>query len=156
MKDADEFYKPEIKQKVLIDGIAGETIAKGSTGKIIQKGFLTSVQTNFASIANNLTSIFYSYNSKDLVNSSLIIIKKDNTAKLYSKFPLSMLMRAKKDIKKGTLVNREDIFDIAKLEFKDSVYEINIEADDKIIFIFRMDWKFGIFFDFTKKMIRKN
>lgn len=152
MKDADEFYKPEIKQKVLIDGIAGETIAKGSTGKIIQKGFLTSVQTNFASIANNLTSIFYSYNSKDLVNSSLIIIKKDNTAKIYSKFPLSMLMRAKKDIKKGTLVNREDIFDIAKLEFKDSVYEINIEADDKIIFIFRMDWKFGIFFDFTKKI----
>ena len=80
MKDADEFYKPEIKQKVLVHGIAAETIAKGATGKIIQKGFITSLQTNFTSTANDIISLFYSGNLKDSVNSSLILIKNDNSA----------------------------------------------------------------------------
>ncbi len=56
MKDADEFYKPEIKQKVLVDGIAGETIAKGAKGKMLinklqdlqEKGILTGVVYNAA------------------------------------------------------------------------------------------------------------
>jgi len=152
MKNTDKFYKPEIKQKVLVSGIVAESVDKGATVKIIQKGFMTSLQSNFISTANNLLSLFYSSNLKDSINNSLILIKKDNSAKVYSKFPLSLMMRAKGDIKKGTLVTKEDVFDISKLEFKDSRYEIEIESDDKIIFLFRIDWKFGLFFDFTQKI----
>lgn len=153
MKDADEFYKPEIKQNVVVDGIAAETIAKNSKGSIIQKGFMTSLQINFfVTVVNNILRLFHSNQLRDSINNLLIIIKKDNTAKIYSKFPLSMLTRGKKDVKKGTLLTKEDIFSIDKLEFKDEIYEVNIESDDKIIFIFRVDWKFGMFFDFTKKI----
>jgi len=156
LKDADVFYKPEIRQNSLVDGIAAETITKEAGGKIIQKRFMTSLQPNFITIANNLLQLFYINQSKDSINKLLILIRKDNTAKIYSKFPISMLFRAKRDIKKGTHVTNEDVFDIAKLEFRDSIYEINIEKDDKILFLFRIDWKFGLFFDFTKKLDLEN
>src|SRR3972149_6602938 len=138
MKNADEFYKPVIKQNVLIDGIAAETIAKGSKGNILRKGFMNSLQPNFSSPANNLISFFYPSYSIDSINSLLILIKNDNTAKI--------------DFNKGTFVKKEDIFDIEKLEFHDAIYEIKIEPNDKIIFIFRIDWKFGLYFDFTRKL----
>jgi len=152
MKDADEFYKPVIKENILVDGIAAETIAKDSRGKIIQKGFLTSLQSNFVTVINNLLQLFHLIQSKDSVDTLVILIDKNNTAKIYSKFPLSVQLRVKKDIKKDSLVTKEDIFDMNRIEFKDRIYEINIKEEDKIVFLFRIDWKFGLFFDFTKKM----
>ena len=156
MKNADEFYKPVVKQNVLIDGIAAETIAKGSKGNIMRKGFMNSLQPNFSSPANNLISFFYPSYLIDSINSLLILIKNDNTAKIYSNFPLSMSTRAKIDVNKGTFIKKEDIFDIEKLEFQDAIYEIKIEPNDKIIFIFRIDWKFGLYFDFTRKLNLEN
>ncbi len=155
MKDADEFYKPEIKKNVLIDGIAAETIAKNSTGKIIQKGFITSLQKDFEILANNILQPFYP-NQLNHINKALIIITKNNIAKIYSKFPLSVLTNAKEDIKDGELVIEEKIFDIIELEFRDDLYKINIENGDRIIFIFRVDWKFGLYFDFTKELNLEN
>ena len=152
MKNADDYYKPALKENVLVDGIAAESIAKDSKGAIIQKGFMTSLQIDFVTVANNLLKIFDSVQLKDSINSTLILINNDNTAKIYSNFPLSMQSRVKKDIKKGTLATKEDIFDICKLEFEDEIYKVDIKSDDKIIFLFRIDWKFGLFFDFSKKM----
>ncbi len=149
LKDADEFYKPIIKKEVKVDGIVAETMASGSTGMMSVKGFITSLQAKFPITANHLMSLLDLTNS---ANDTLIIIKKDNTAKIYPKFPMAMLIGAKGDLKKGAIVTREHIFDISKLEFKDAVYEINLETDDKVIFLFRMDWKFGLFYDFTKKL----
>ena len=126
LKDADEFYKPKIKQNVLIDGIAAETIAKNSTGKILQRGFITSLQKDFEILARNILQPFYP-NQLNHINNALIIIKKDNTAKIYSKFPLSVLTNAKGDIKKGELVTEENVFDMIELEFRDDLYEISIE-----------------------------
>lgn len=61
-------------------------------------------------------------------------------------------MGAKKDMEKGIFVFKKDVFDITKLEFKDAIYEIKINPDDKIIFLFRVDWQFGLFYDFTQEV----
>jgi hypothetical protein len=151
MKDADEFYKPTTKEVEDFAGITAEPIAAGTSGEIIQKMFVTSLHPNFPTIASNVLSYFDLSFFINSINTALIIIK-NNTAKIYRKFPLSMQMISKRDIKYGTIVMRKDIFDIAKLEFKDSIYEISIEDGDKIIYLFRENWKFGLFFDFTKKL----
>lgn len=150
MKDADEFYKPKIKENIQLDGIAAGAAEKDSAGPIFRKGFMMSLQSNFVTLANNLMRPFSI--SRDSINKVLIIIKNDNTAKIYSIFPLSIQVRAKKDIKTPTFVTKDDVFDISALEFKDEIFEINIEEDDKIIYLFRVDWKFGLYFDFTKKL----
>ncbi len=152
MKDVDEFYKPQIKQNVLVDGVAAETIASGEKVKIIQKGFASSLQPSFTLIANNLLPFFYPAQLTNSINKLLVIIKKDNRAKIYSDFPVSGLMRSKRDIKKEELVTEEDVADIDTLEFRDLEYEVNIEEADKIVFLFRIGWKFGLFFDFTKML----
>jgi len=150
MKDADKVYKPEIKQKVLVDGVAVESADKGAKIKFIKKGFITSLQDDFKFTADQFISLFSPSNPK--INELLVLIKNDNSAKIYSKFPLSARMRAKGDVKKGASLTREDIFDISTLEFRDSIYEIDIENDDKVIYLFRIGWEFGLFFDLTKKL----
>jgi hypothetical protein len=149
MKDADEFYTPVIKKDVFVSWIAAETIPDKATGEISIKGFKTSLQSNFSITANGLMWLFGLPNS---INQALILIDKNNTAKIYSEFPLSMLMGAKKDMEKGIFVFKKDVFDITKLEFKDAIYEIKINPDDKIIFLFRVDWQFGLFYDFTQEV----
>ncbi|MCK5743562.1 MAG: hypothetical protein KAH30_02385 [Caldisericia bacterium] len=147
MKNADEFYKPTIKE---VEGNFGIT-ATGASGELILKMFVTSLHPNFPIISKNILSYFNLSFFINSINTALIIIK-NNTAKIYKIFPLSMQMMPKRDIKYGTIVMKEDIFDIAKLEFKDSIYEVNIEDGDRIIYLFRENWKFGLYFDFTKKL----
>lgn len=152
MKDADEIYKPEIKKDMIVDGIAGETVSSGSKIKVIQKGFISSFEKDFSLIANNIISFLYPSSLSKPIDKLLVIINKDNKAKIYSDFPLVALMRGKKDIKKDEMITEEDVADIDTIEFKDLNFEINIEKTDKIIFLFRIGWKFGLFFDFTKTL----
>ncbi len=149
MKNADEFYIPIIKSDVLIDGISAAPAQKGGQALILQKAFVHSLQSDFATIVNNLVNFFYSSLSRRTINEGLVIIKKDNTAKIYSEFPLSLQMHAKKDMSKGTLVTAEDVFEITEMQFKDAIYQIDIDSGDKIIYLFRIEWKFGLYFDLT-------
>jgi len=153
MKDADEFYKPLIKEHISIDGVAAESADAGMEVSVIQRGFTTSFQPYFTKIADDLMKIC-ALPINDSINEVLIIIKKDNTAKIYLKFPMILQSRVKKNItyNANAVVYSEDIFDIGEIEFRDSIYEIKIEKEDKIIFLFRVHWKFGVFFDFTKDM----
>lgn len=152
MKNADEFYKPEIKPNILVDGIAAETTPPNSKSKIMQEGFITSLQSDFDKIASNISQLFYSNKPINSINNYLIIIKKDNVAKIYSEFPISIKSNAKRNIQERESITKEDIFDIVELKFKNDIYEIEIENEDKIIFLFRVDWKFGLYFNFTKRI----
>lgn len=156
MKNADEFYKPIIKANTLIDGISAAPAQKGATALVMQKGFVHSLQTDFAIIANNLISHFFHGHLRNHLNQALIVIKNDNTAMIYSEFPIAMQVLAKKDIAAGTLVTEEDVFEMTDIQFKDAIYQIHIENGDKLIYFFRIGWKFGLFFDFTKTLDSTN
>jgi len=150
MKDADEIYKPQIKQNVLVDGVAAETVASGEIGTMIQKDFIHSSQPEFSLIANNLISLINPPVTN--IDKLLVIIKKDNTAKIYAEFPIVASIRGKKDVKKEDLITVEEIADIDTIEFRDLEHEINIEETDKVVFLFRAGWRFGLYFNFTKSL----
>ena len=148
MRDADEFYKPEIKPNVQIDGVALESASSGSKINVIQTGFVTSIQDDLPINFDTLLGPFYPKTLGSL-NKALIIIKKEKTAKVYHNFPLALSANTRRDVVKGEDITEEDIFDIGKLEFRDNDYEVNIEKTDKIIFLFRIKWAFGLYFDFS-------
>jgi len=152
IKDADEFYKPRIKKDVKIDGIAAETVEDGGVCKMIQKDFIFSSQDNFEQYSNNILAPFLDPFSKNEVNNLLVIIGKDHTARIYTKFPQILKIRSKIDVKKGDPVLVEDIVDIEELKFSDSVQDIAIEEGDQIIWFFRVGLKFGLYFDLTRTL----
>ncbi|VVB79967.1 Uncharacterised protein [uncultured archaeon] len=152
LKDADEFYKPLIKEDVKIDGIAAETVESGKVGKMLQRAFITSDSDDFRYITN-LVKFFVGPQDLNSMNNLLVIIKKDNKAKIYTKFPLILEVRARQVIKKGTAVTKTNLVDIGAIGFFDSVYGVSIEEGDKILWLFRVGWRFGSYFDFTGKMI---
>ena len=151
MKDADELYKPELKYNIQIDGIALESASSGSKVNVIQSGFITSIQDDLPIKFDTLLAPFYPKKLSSL-NKALVIIKKDKTAKIYPDFPLSMYANARGDVVEGQDITEEDIFDIKSIEFKDKNYEVNIEATDKIIFLFRVKWAFGLYFDLSSNI----
>ena len=124
-------------------------------GKVPQTGFITSLQNDLPITFDSVLKPFYP-NELNLLNNALVIIKKDNTAKIYHQFPLALSVNSKGSVIKGQAVTEEDIFDIVKLEFKDATYEVNIESSDKIIFLFRIKWTFGLYFNFSKNIDLKN
>ena len=151
-KNAYEFYKPIIVKDIKVDWITGETIPSGETWIMITKKFISSLEENFYTYSTNMLSLFIWGNIWDHLNRILIIIKEDNTAKIYRKFPMSVWIIAKQDIKAGSLIWKRQIADIESIEFNDSEYEIEIEQWDKIIWLFRIDWRFWLYFDFSKTL----
>lgn len=74
----------------------------------------------------------------------LVLIHKDLSADVYlNDFPVRVLMMAKRAMNKGEVVRTSDIADIRELTFEG----IHIKDTDKVIYCFKVGWKFGLFFD---------
>jgi len=148
-------YKPEILNEVKVSGITISTIGVGEFGKVLVKAFITSYEKRFSKYAKNILSLFKQLHL-DSINRLLVIIKPDFKAYVYQNFPESILVRVKNSVKKGSVLNRNNIADILKVEFKDSVCEIQYEDGDQIIWLFRSKFVFGLYFDFSCKMEKKS
>ena len=75
-----------------------------------------------------------------------MIIHQDLSADLYvNDFGVLVEIQAKRDIKAGEVVTQRDIADIRKVKFQD----IEIIDTDKVIYCFKVGWRFGLFFDLT-------
>ena len=118
--------------------------------KVISKGSFTSDQKEFYNYTEQISNIFL--NRADVfidgVCQFLIIIHRDLSADLYiNNFPVVAEIRAKRKIQKDEAFSRNDIADISKLEFPDII----IEKTDKIIYCFKVGWKFALFFDLYRQ-----
>ena len=79
----------------------------------------------------------------------LILIHKDLSADLYvNDFPVAVELRAKRDVKKFEVITHGDIADIRRLKFPN----IEIVETDKVIYCFKVCWKFGLFFDLNREL----
>lgn len=149
----NEYYKPKLINNIRIDGITAETIPNGETGKIFSRKFISSVtDPNFRLVFNNIINIFCNSNAGDYLNQLLVIIKPNNTAYVYEKFPVSIGIKAAKSLKKLQPVFKGDFSDITKISFKDDVIDLNPSKEDQVIWIFRHNWIFGLYFDFSKQL----
>lgn len=78
----------------------------------------------------------------------LLVVIRTGKAHIYKDFPLQLQIRAKTDIKAGP-VHTNQILDIEEVYFKDDIEAIDIRDSDSIIWLFRYEWLFGLYFDMT-------
>lgn len=133
-----------------IVGFAVENAKKGEQVKVPSKASLISDQVEFYNYIEQISNIFLG-RAKVLINNVyqfLVIIHKDLCADLYvNDFPVAIEIRAKRDIKKGEAISQNDIADIRRLNFPN----IRIEKTDKVIYCFKVGWKFALFFDLDRR-----
>jgi len=78
----------------------------------------------------------------------LAVLHDDGTADLYvNEFPVLLKTTAKADMTKGQVVSLNDIADIRSLVFEGGL----IGETDRLIYCFKVGWKFGLFFDLERQ-----
>ncbi len=138
---------------VRIDGFAAEAAQPDSTVKVWIRLALTSDEpvfhrlvgkigeliTHHAQIAGKLINL----NSS---NSVLLVIRPDNSADLWIDTAAVMLrVLAKREMQPGALVFEQDVGDVTAMAFPC----VDIGSKDRVLYLFRQDWRFGLFFDFN-------
>lgn len=144
-------YVPNVIENVKIEEIKSDVSILIGTDNEINNSFIESTHPKFSFYLNILLSHFLPVDEIGRLNKLLVVITPNNTAKIYKLFPQSFKILAKRDISKGLPVVEDDIADITSLEFVDSFYKIEINDDDKIIFLFRLGFRQGLYFDLTGK-----
>jgi hypothetical protein len=145
-------YEPEIIEDFQLTGFSAKTVDAGEMATVVQKVFITSLEKDFSLIATNLLSVIVSIDPGASLNSLLVIIKPDNKGYVYYRFPFGCQMIAKRDLEAHRAVFRKDVVDITSVFFKDMVIDLNPEDGDRLIWLFRQNWTFGLFFDLSGKL----
>jgi len=133
-----------------LSGFAAENVKGGEMLKVLTRALLTSDSPEFYQYAEQISNIFLNKNQIQIdgVSQFLVLIHQDLSADLYiNDFAVSVEIKAKRDIKAGEVVMLGDIADIRKVKFPD----IEIKDTDKIIYCFKVGWRFGLFFDLTPR-----
>lgn len=131
-------------------GFAAENVKGGETVKVLTRALLTSDDPEFYQYSESISNIFLNKNriQIDGVCQFLVLIHQDLSADLYvNDFAVSIEIKAKRDIKAGEAVTLGDVADIRKVKFPD----IEIKDTDKVIYCFKVGWRFGLFFDLTPR-----
>lgn len=78
------------------------------------------------------------------VDTMFAIIRNDGKATVYINEPrITARVRARRSIKAGELVSKNDIVDVDQLDFG-----VEIPADLGVVFLFSIGWRKGLFYDF--------
>lgn len=131
-------------------GFAIENVASQNMAKILTRASLTSDDPDFYKYIDQISNIFFSKTGvfSNSVFQFLVLIHEDLSADLYvNEFKVSIKVMSKRSIEKGEVVTQNDIADIRELSFPD----IKIAQTDKVIYSFKVGWKFGLFFDLYRE-----
>lgn len=146
----ENWGKPITRENIRVDGLAAETIEANQKGTFIRKSFITSFESCFDKLCNNIFSLLLPSAGNNRADNLLAIIKPDYKASIYiDNFPFGFKARLKKSKEKYTVVFQNEIFDLEAISFSDAKFTPNIADGDKIIWLFRHNWRFGLFFDFS-------
>jgi len=136
-----------------VENAVGFTVSntkEGETTEVLTKAVITSDEPQFYQYIAQISTSFLNKNDicVDTVYQFLVIIHQDLSADIYvNDFQVVSEIVVKKDITKGDIVRESDIADIKSLKFP----EIEIIDTDKIIYCFKVGWKFGLFFDLDRR-----
>jgi hypothetical protein len=132
-------------------GFAAEAALEGQQVGLLTRLALTSDEPLFHELVESLAGgIHYmakqSGKTVDLrgVDLLLLVLKADATAELWlDAAAVSMEVVVKRSIQAGTFVFEEDIADIRRMSFPG----VTLDPTDKVLCVFRQDWRFGFAFD---------
>jgi hypothetical protein len=123
---------------------------KGNLAKLLIRAVFTSDDPEFYLRIDQIANQFLHPNgiNPDYLSHFMIVVHPDKTGELYyGLLPIVVEIRAKKDIKKGQPVYASDIADIRKMKF-DGIPLVN---NDRVICLFKVGWKFVLFFDLGRE-----
>lgn len=134
-------------------GFSAEAARSPGTVKVWTKLILTSDDPLFHKIVENFGAVIADLGRKvgeniDLSRADdvLLVVRPDETAELWVETAaVSAKILAKRVVSAGSLLYESDIADVIELRFP----AINIGPQDKVLYLFRQDWRFGLFFDFN-------
>jgi len=133
-----------------ISGFSPTNVNPGNYFWLLTRASITSDEPEFYRYIEQLSIPFFSRCRvfQNAVYQFLILIHEDLSAELYiNDFPINIEVLAKRDIKALELVEDRDIADIRRLKFPN----IQIADTDKLIYCFKVGWKFGLFFDLERQ-----
>ena len=140
-------YDPEIERVPELSGLSLNAAREGESVKVLQRAFFSSYDDDHRHYFGQILGQFPSLTAT-LPNDLLIVIR-DQEARIHKAFPLMMNIRPKVAIQRGRAVFQDQILDIEEVRFRDAVFEADIRDGDKIVWLFRVDWSFGLYFDFS-------
>lgn len=138
---------------VTMDGVSAEAARPGEMLKVWTRLALTSEDPDFHLIAQGLSSAIRHHTnvagvSLDIerVKTLLLVIKPDQTAELWADTAaMSLRILAKRSIAAGSVIFEHDVVDVSAIAFP----LVDIGTADKVICLFRQDWRFALYFDFN-------
>ena len=140
-------YEPEIERVPDLSGLSLNAARRGENVRVLQRAFLSSYDDDHRHYFGQILGQFAGVTAT-LANDVLIVIR-GQEARIYRTFPLMLNIRPKVAIQPGRAVFQDEILDIEEVRFRDAVYEVDIRDRDKLVWLFRVDWSFGLYFDFS-------
>lgn len=126
-----------------IAGFTMEKAKKGEKVRVLTSASIVSDDPIFHIFMEQIARIFLDKIDVNLVHHFLILIHKDSSFDLFvNDIPLRIEITSKRALSEGQMVRVDDIADVRKLTFDG----LDVEPSDKIIYCFKVDWKFGLFF----------
>lgn len=144
-------YEAEIQPAPEVAGLTVSAARKGDRIAVLHKALLSSHDDADHRPMNELLRQFPGLLTGDL-NRVLIVIRGDES-RIYRVHPLSLKCRAKKDVEAGRFLFEQDLLDVVGVNFEDAVSSIDVQNGDKIVWLFRIGWSFGLYFDLSGKSV---
>ncbi|MBI4287801.1 MAG: hypothetical protein HY671_05165 [Chloroflexi bacterium] len=132
-----------------LGGFALQHGRQGDTIDVLVKASMTCDEPEFYHYVDQISNMFLGKHGipTNAVFQFLVLVHKDLGADLYlNDFQVEVEIRIKGEVKKGELVRQDNIADIHRLRFP----EIKIAETDKVIYCFKVGWKFGLYFDLAR------
>ena len=142
-------YEPEIHEVAELAGISLNVARKGEMVKVLQSAFFSSYDDDHQHYFGQILGQFSSLGST--LSNDLLIVIRNKQARVHTSFPLTVKIRSKGTIQRGSAVFKDQILDIEEVRFRDDFFEADIRDGDKIVWLFRVDWSFGLYFDLSGK-----
>jgi hypothetical protein len=136
-----------------IAGFVAEKPEPGS-GRVkvcVKAPLITSDEPEFYILITEISKTFFNKIQfpTDFIYRFLIILHNDDTADIFiNDFTEVLNVKVSRDVKEGEVVYVKDIDDIAQVRLPN----IEIKPDDAVLYCRKIGWKFGLSFDFSRKV----
>jgi hypothetical protein len=117
----------------------------------LKKPFISSEEPMFQILITEISKVFLNKITFpiDRIYKFLIVLHQDCTTDLFiNDFKETMDVEVNRSVKKYELIYEKDINDIFELQFPD----VKIKSNDAVIYCTKIGWKFGLYFNFTRKI----
>ncbi|BEH09647.1 hypothetical protein GSUET_12590 [Geobacter sulfurreducens subsp. ethanolicus] len=150
---AGNIGKPILLTDVNLAGVSAHPARGGEQVQIWVRLALTSDDRIFHQIASDLANVIENHAQQagkhiriNRAETVLLVIKADNSAELWvDTAAVAHKCMIKRSMKAGSIVFESDIADVTGMYFP----RVDITRTDKVLCLFRQDWRFALYFDFN-------